>query len=1045
MITADAVAAQPAARSSAIDPRDLPLLPAQPAVADPVAPIDPRVDFTPLTKLAGTTGSRFDPARSRLVSRSMFGDEYQNPDGTRTVRQSTQPLNAKDGNGVWQPVDTSLEVDPRTKRARAKRHPLNPSLGADADDPALVSVEFEGKKVSLGVENAAKGRQAKVQGTTADYTDVAPDTDLQYEVTAGSVKETIRLKKPPAPGKSSWRFTLNTTDLTPSVTRDGAVVLADAAGTAKIVMPPIETWDSSGTDTKAPAQTGGTYGLEKVKDGWILTVSVDEKWLRDPNRVYPVSIDPTFSFGVVSSEAYKSDGYWCANCGLRIGNPLEATTKYWRSALKFDYSSLWGKTIVGAKIDVANIRSAQSPDKTWPAHLYHASALHFNGIGGHMSSTLLGQVGSFTGEGITGFIRYLVANQDPYAYFMVVGDEQPNVWTYKNLTATMTVDTGTAPPVATLVGPADNAVSTTLSPTLSVNPMTDPDGDPVTYCFKVATGSDARTGVVVDSGCLSSPDWTIPAGVLQDGTAYTWQVNTYSGTTTTPSPVWHLKVDQRVGDRGPAPVDTLGPVSVNLANGNVMTSSSSPTFTTVGGTAGVTMTYNSQQQEHKGLRASYFVDLSQNGSINPAQQPVLVRTEPQVNVDWGLESPFAPALAADWFVARWEGYFQAPVAGTYQFAGMHDDGLKIWVNNNSVYDVPCCSDVNWGVAGNVTLAAGQRVPIKVELAERTGFAKLRLFVQTTNGTTVPPQIVPADWLHSSDLPALPKGWTLSADLDGSGSTYTEAKIADQTIVLTDASGAKHTWTKKSAGGYSPPDGEDGVLALDTAGRVTLAEGADVYVFRADGKLETQANALDSRRPAALQNTYDGAPSRLREIRDPVSQRAHRLHYNRTEDDCYGGASPPWGADALPPAQMLCRVVYWDGSQTRLWYYQGRLFRIEDPGSEVTDYSYASTGPLDGMRDSATADWVAVDPVNRNTSDYLTVVHYVDHTASKPMVRQILPPVPMPGKPRSKHFYRYDPASRQSFVDVDGLTPAIGFASRVTYDDADRLLSTADAT
>jgi hypothetical protein len=40
-----------------------------------------------------------------------------------------------------------------------------------------------------------------------------------------------------------------------------------------------------------------------------------------------------------------------------------------------------------------------------------------------------------------------------------------------------------------------------------------------------------------------------------------------------------------------------------------------------------------------------------------------VRTEPQVNVDYGVESPFAPALAPDWFVTRWEGFFQAPVAG----------------------------------------------------------------------------------------------------------------------------------------------------------------------------------------------------------------------------------------------------------------------------------------------------------------------------------------------------------------------------------------------
>lgn len=317
-------------------------------------------------------------------------------------------------------------------------------------------------------------------------------------------------------------------------------------------------------------------------------------------------------------------------------------------------------------------------------------------------------------------------------------------------------------------------------------------------------------------------------------------------------------------------MDTAGPVSVNLANGNVSTQQASPTFTTVAGTAGVTFTYNSQQTENKGLKASYFADLSHNGLISDAQQPTLVRTEPQVNVDWGTDSPFAPALAADWFVTRWEGFFQAPVAGTYQLAGAHDDGAVVWVNNAKVYDVGTPSDVNWTQSTNVTLTAGQRVPIKVENAEATGAAKMRLFARTTDNTTVTPQIVPADWLYTNDLPTLPQGWTLSADLDGDGTSYTEAKVADQTIVLTDASGAKHTWTKKSTGGYTSPDNEDGTLALDTSGKVNLTEGNDVFIFRADGKLESQSSVLDGRKPATLQYIYDGAPSRLREIKDRVA-------------------------------------------------------------------------------------------------------------------------------------------------------------------------------
>ncbi|XVV02662.1 PA14 domain-containing protein [Actinosynnema sp. CA-248983] len=979
------------------------------------------------------------------MSRSMYAEVYENPDGTQTHRQATVPMNVKEADGQWHPVDVSLDVDDKTKRVKAKRHPLRPTFAGSAEDPNLLSVETEdGARVSLGLERA-KAAQVDLRGAQAGYRDVEPATDLEYEVIPSGVKEVVKLKQAPAPGKASWRFVLDTGGLTPRLVQDG-VHLVDAKDTVRLVIPPVLAWDSAGTGDTPPGRTGGTYALERLGGSrWVLTVAVDEAWLREKERVYPVSVDPTFTLPVTEWHSYKSDGSETYNqYGLQIGSPLHNQT-VWRTLFKFDYPQMFGRTVIGARFDVSNNRTLSPVDKTYGANLYHGTAFHFDGVGQHLAHALVGQVGSFSDPRLTQYLREKVDARDPYAWMMITGHEDPNVWTYKVLDATMTIDTGTAPPAPTLVGPAHESVSTSLTPTLAVNPVTDGDGDPVKYCFTVATGADAKSGVVVDSGCLDTPTWTVPQGVLQDGVTYTWQVRAYSGITPTPSPVWRFKVDQRIGERGPAPVDAVGPVSVNLANGNATVSVASPTFTTVGGTAGLSMTYNSQQQESKGLRASYFHDLSQNGNINAGQQPVLVRTEPQVNVDWGDQSPFAPVLAADFFVVRWEGFFQAPVTGTYQFAGVHDDGLKVWVNNNSVYDQPCCGDVNWAVAGNVNLTAGQRVPIKVELAEQRGLANLRLFVRTTDNTTVPPQIVPADWLYSQELPALPKGWTLSADLDGNGSTFTEAKVTDQNIVLTDGTGAKHTWTKKSTGGYTPPDGEDGVLALDNSGRITLTYGSEVFVFTAEGKLETQSSALDTRKPAALQNIYDGSPSRLREIKDPVSQRAHRLHYNRSGDDCYAGVAPPPGADAQPPAQMLCRIAYWDGTQTRLWYKQGRLFRIEDPGAEITDFSFTSNGLLDGVRDSRAADWVARDPATRDTDQANYLVHYVDHLAPKPLIRQVYEPKASPDVERGRHGYRYDAAQRTSYVDVDGVTPATGFFTKVVYDEAFRLLSTTDAT
>ncbi|KFU82039.1 RHS repeat-associated core domain-containing protein [Amycolatopsis lurida] len=972
----------------------------------------------------------------------MFVTEYENPDGTRSVRQSNEPLNVQDAAGNWLPVQTTLSTDPATKRADADQHPLSPSLATKADDTAVLQVESGGHTASLAMDKAA-GSTAAVKGDSVTYAEVAAGTDLEYEVTPGAVKETIKLKRLPADGRSSWKFKLNTGGLTPKL-ENGTVVLADQARAAKIVMPPIETWDSAGNGETAPAMTGGTYSLEQAGADWWLTVAVDANWLRDPKRVYPVYVDPTFTYGVKESHSYRSDGTNCDACGLRIGNSQAKGDTYNRSVFNVDYTPLFGKTVVGARMDLTRNTSVVGSVKTWNANLHHASAFNFNGVGGYMTSALVGDVGSFVGEGLTGFIRDRVNARDGSVFFMLIGAENPGTWTYKNLNATLTVDTGSPAPATTLVAPADGTVSTSLTPTLSVKPVTDPDGDAVKYCFRIATGADAKSGVVVESGCLPTPTWTVPAGVLQDGVAYTWQAMTSSGgTTITPTWVGHLKVDQRIGDHGPSPVDTAGPFSVNLANGNLSTSQESPTFTTVAGTAGVTFAYNSQQTDSRGLKASYFADLSHNGLISDAQQPTLVRTEPQVNVDWRTDSPFAPALAADWFVTRWEGFFEAPKAGTYQFAGVHDDGAVVWINNAKVYDVGVPSDVNWTQSTNVTLSAGQRVPIKVENAEATGAARMTLFVRTTDNTTVAPQIVPAEWLYTNDLPALPRGWSLSADLTGAGASYTEAKVTDQNIVLTDATGAKHTWTKKSTGGYTAPENEDGILALDTAGRVTLTEAGTVFVFGSTGKLESQSTVLDGRKPAILQYVYDGTPSRLREIKDPVSQRSQILHYARAGNDCYGGVTPPAGADATAPAQMLCRVSYWDGTETRLWYSQGRLARIEDPGSENNDYVYNADGLMAGHRSPLVVDWLAANPGTQPADDRSEITY--EQVAGKPRVTKIVSPAPMPNQARPEHGYQYDPAAKTTKVTLAGTAPPSGFFSKVTYDDADRMLSSTDAT
>jgi hypothetical protein len=83
---------------------------------------------------------------------------------------------------------------------------------------------------------------------------------------------------------------------------------------------------------------------------------------------------------------------------------------------------------------------------------------------------------------------------------------------------------------------------------------------------------------------------------LQDGSTYYLQarvydpaINAYSNWSTAVP----FKIDMRTGKDKTQTFDTLGPVSADLATGNLMTSASSHTSAALGGSLGVSLDYNS--------------------------------------------------------------------------------------------------------------------------------------------------------------------------------------------------------------------------------------------------------------------------------------------------------------------------------------------------------------------------------------------------------------------------------------------------------------------
>ncbi len=620
--------------------------------------------------------------------------------------------------------------------------------------------------------------------------------------------------------------------------------------------------------------------------------------------------------------------------------------------------------------------------------------------------------------------------------------------------------------------PLDGTTVTTLTPTFTAPTVVDAESDTVKYQFRLATGSDGKSGGIISSGWLETATWTVPDGSLQDGGSYSWVVLTSDNIDMDTESSWvnNLKVNLRLGTSGPSPFESAGPVTVNLANGNASMAFSSPIVNAVGGAMGLSFAYNSQQSPllDRGLTGTYYSALNLGETSTSTfeigtRTPLLVRTDESVNMAWGAGVP-APAVPADYFMARWTGFIQVPTAGSYTFGTLRDDGTKVWVDGTQV--VNTWSTVTGPAVktfGTAKTLPATPVPFQFDYYEKTGDASVQLWVRDTTNAEY---VVPASWF-STKVQTLPAGWSSSTPIAGSGGLYVSARVSEAAVTLRDATGSVHTYTKTttggSTGGYKSPAGEYGVLSLDSNGLVVLADdGGTVYTFNAKGALASVTTPADALKPATPIVTYRPGTGQADRVSDPLSaslstsgtqyDREVRFVYANDSAASVGlsvgdsdpsGSACPSGGYASPPAGMLCRIIYpghvaGAKDTTQLFYNtNGQLARIVDPGEKTTDFSYDGAGLLSEVRDSLANDWNPA--VTASAAERASIAY----DPQKRVVKVTLPApdgVTMGERPQKSFTY----ATGTTYVDVEGLTVPGGHARTVTYDSAWRQVTAISA-
>lgn len=687
--------------------------------------------------------------------RTAFTSTYVNNDGTRSLEWTPYQQNYKK-DGKWHKLDDKLKPEEKPKPKASLWQKIT-RTEPEAEAPSKFTVnagnlksEFkplgegltitvEGKTFTITPQGAKNSTPEQLDDRSVIYRDAWKDVDVVYEMRGESIKEIIVLKSKDA--QPNYRFAVK-----------GAKVIAHPSRSGELAIEGLSE-DYSFSSLTLDLQDRGVISEERVtqtpgKDGKSIDVSMDAAWLKkQPASSFPMRIDPSFQRAATSYWMFKSDGYSCgaSNCYANIGAISDNGWKNWRTYVQFPYSDMAGKKILNANMHgYFKYGKNGITDGRWIA-MGHANCVGYWCQGNQVASA---HVGTDFDLNFTGELQNAVNAGNYGAVWSFWGEEgaYKSFKPYYDLVATVNYDTPT--PIAQPIEPANGQVTPSTQPILKVGAVGDADGDAVKYYFRVSTNPSAEGGAVINSGWISTPQWTVPDGILQEGTTYYWHTYTLGATQTNPNWVRSFKVDQRNGKDNTQTFDTVGPVGINLATGNAVVEDTSHTMNALGGSIGVGLNYNTPQRAKKGLKAEYWNIPSGRAFSEgaPTGTPNLVRTDPDINFNWTTTSPGTNIGVDNWY-ARWTGKMVVPRTGSYTFGATVDDAYAVYVNGTKVAGMGCCStSANYTGATPVNLTAGQIVDLRVEYQEVGGHAAMKLY---TKGA-VDEQVIPREWLFSED-------------------------------------------------------------------------------------------------------------------------------------------------------------------------------------------------------------------------------------------------------------------------------------------------------
>jgi large repetitive protein len=585
--------------------------------------------YTPPQNQAKTGASAakrgYDAATSRrnAAKSTATSTYYDNADGSYTRKYNQGVVNYRDASGGWQAIDAKVQRggDGRFHQAA---NSLNLQFAGYADDPAMVLLGADTTH-AVSQRLVGAGHVAGVQkDTTVTFPAVLPGTDLRLQSRPTGEMEELVLHDANAP--SSWEFELGLTGLTASLAKNGSIVLADAAGHTVVTIPAGYAYDSKVDPvTGDPAMTrNARYELTTVGGTTRLKVSLDQQWLHDPARKFPVTVDPSYmNEEALTTYAMTGDGFTgdreYENV-INIGS-YDSGVHAARSFLQFPYLGLdnshstvsaaeldifdtWATVCTPERFDVAPVTAAWTPSSvtTYPGPALGASIGNLTPSVPHACAN----TGADRSVGDWLAVTLAVATFNNWSngtsadYGLGIYAATNNTLTWKRFGSVMSQSggpslyltyTGLLFPQVLTQNPPNGALAGSLTPQLSAEGTIDLNlGLNVQFDYQVY---DANGTKVADSGLVPGA-YSVPAGKLRWGQTYYWSVQASDGTNYSPNPQWY-QLSTQVPQ--PSVTSTLSQNpghGYDASIGNYTTSATDIEVATAGPALSVDRNYNSR-------------------------------------------------------------------------------------------------------------------------------------------------------------------------------------------------------------------------------------------------------------------------------------------------------------------------------------------------------------------------------------------------------------------------------------------------------------------